>query len=120
MGRDTCFALVSASGVCGPWRVYNGAPMLTHVFSTSLPRTFFDDLDVPLSTYGREISVEELREWVKKLPAYHPPDSLLGLFEQLDDFEGMLSDELAVRLFLEYLIALAEKEGAPWVSIRRE
>lgn len=133
MTRDTCFAMVDAAGRCGSWHCYRGLPGLCSAtgLDTSLPRSSHAPLDDRLRGETRlrfhedlpayEFRVDELRDWLAALPVYTPPSSLLETLLELDGLAASpLDADLALRLFLEYLVDTAERRGARAVLLRRD
>jgi hypothetical protein len=117
MGKETVYAL-EVNGVRRRWEVYNGAPYFSLILDTSLPRHTFAALDGRVGERERWFA-EDLEDWLRSLPAYTPPKSLLGILLELDALAPGLDADLALRLFLEFLAAEMKRVGAEAVYIKR-
>jgi hypothetical protein len=118
MGRDTAYAM-EVRGERKSWQNYDGVPYFSSFVSSGLPRYSFEALDTPLRTRIRWTR-EEIGERLRSLRPYKPPSTLLGIFLELDDLAPGFDDDLALRLFLEFLVVEMAREGADAVYIRRE
>jgi len=117
MTRETCYAIVDASGNrLTPRRIYTGVPF--GEIDTTLPNWYWEPLDGRLEATGGVLSLSRLRAWLSSLPRFTPPASLLDLVHFVDDIGYALEPELALRLFIETLLAeIAVTPGAAAVEI---
>jgi hypothetical protein len=117
MTRETRYTIVDASGNrLRPWRSYTGQPCSD--IDTSLPNWHWEPLDRRLEASGGVFSLSHLRAWLSDLPRFQPPARLLDVVRFVDGLGHCMDPELALRLFLEALIAeMADVPGAAAVHV---
>jgi hypothetical protein len=110
MTRDTRYSFADAQGarITG-WRSYHGVPFGD--ISTALPNWHWPPLDDRVRLAAGIFPLPRLRAWLSDLAHFQAPTTLRGIARFVDDLGSTLDPELALRLFLETL--LAEAAGLP-------
>jgi hypothetical protein len=117
MTRDTGYAFVFPDRTVGRIRNYHG-----HAFGdivTELPNWHWSLLDDRVAVQSNRFTQTDLRSWLDALPRLEMPETLLDLAEFIDDIGLFCQPEIALRLFIEFLIKQMALCGAIAVEIYR-
>lgn len=86
----------------------------------ALPVGYDEAIDGRLREADGSFTRARLRAWIDSLPPFEPPRSLADLADFVDGIGTALEPTLALRLFLERVIAEMDAQGATLVHIARD
>jgi hypothetical protein len=118
MTRATLYQFEGPDGHLTATRYYAGVGFGN--ICAALPAGYDEAIDGRLREANGSFTRARLRAWINTLPGFEPPRSLADIADLVDGIGTTLEPTLALRLFLERVIAEMDAQGATIVHIARD